>query len=104
MNVPSPAAPSALRRSLSRRLILRTRLACGGAVAGLFAGSILVAILGALLDSGPFGILGIYDVIVYPIALAIAGAAWGILLGGEEPAPDNPALADSHSSPIQVVD
>lgn len=65
------AISSAAQPPLSHRLILRLRLACGGAVAGLFAGSILAAVSGALLDDVAFG----------PLLLAIAGAIWGILLG-----------------------
>src|SRR4051794_16555194 len=88
MNGNHPHAPSATRRTRSRRLFLLIRFACGGAVAGLFAGSILAAISGAFFDSGPFGI---DDIFFGPVALALAGAAWGFVLGAEEPAGTTPS-------------
>lgn len=92
MNAISRVARPASCRPLVRRLILRSRLACGGAVAGLFAGSILVAVSGALLDSGPFGI---DDIIICPVALALVGATWGMLLK----IPNQNASDDDHPSP-----
>lgn len=102
MNGNPPSAPSATRRTLSRRLFLLTRLACGGAVAGLFAGSILAAVSGAFLDSGPFGI---DDIFLGPVALALIGAAWGFVLGADEPAVDDTySETPPPSGPLRTVD